>query len=204
MTHLTSRDDMLWLGEEVMQERPRAAAESNIPSSQKNYLYSARNAGGSRGGGDSSDTPTKANMRLRKVTLQEQAGPVAVSRINSSQKGDIDSGRGADGNSVQKGGSGRRSSPNRANTAVTEEALQEQPQPVVEPRSPQSSDIKIEEIAGASSGNKGGSVRRRVYISPLTMRRAHKGTHQLIKEDVSYWQQWHAPLRIAASAPRTH
>ena len=60
---------------------------------------------------------------LRKVTLQEQAGPVAVSRIRSSQKGDINSERGAGGNSGQKGGSGRRSSPNRADTTVTRRSI---------------------------------------------------------------------------------
>ena len=41
-----------WLGEEASQEQPRPVTESPIPSSQKGYLYSAGNAGGSRGGSD--------------------------------------------------------------------------------------------------------------------------------------------------------
>ena len=269
----------------MSQEQLRPVAESPIPSSQRSYLYPVGDASGNRGGSDRCNTPTKADMRLRKVTLQEQARPVAVSRIHSSQKGDINSGRGAGGNPGQKGGSGRRSTPTEADTSPEEvlrerrqpvleprspspqisdinlgrgtgrdpgqrsgngrrstptkapeevlrgrpqpvlesrspssqigdiklgrdaggnsgqrggsgrcstptradtspeEVLREQPQPVVEPRSPQSSDINFREIAGASPGNKGGSDRCLAYVPPITMRRAYKETHGLIKED---------------------
>ena len=110
--------------------------------------------------------------------LQEQGGPVAVSRILSSQGDDINSGRGADGNPGQRGGSGRRSTPTRAET-TPEEALREQPQSALEPRllSSQNSNINVGEIAGASLGNKGGSDRCLAYVSPLTLRRAYKATH---------------------------
>ena len=115
--------------------------------------------------------------------MQEQ-GPVAVSPIPSSQGGNINSRRGADGNSGQRGGSGRRNTPTRAGTAP-EEVLREQLQPVLEPRSPssQNSDTNFGEMAGASSGNKGGSDRCLAYVSPITMRRAYKETHGPIKED---------------------
>ena len=118
--------------------------------------------------------------------MQEQVGSAAVSRILSSQRGDINSGRGAGGNSEQRGGSGRRSTPTRADTAP-EEVLREQPQPVLEPRSlpSQNNDINVGEMAGESSGNKGGSDRCLAYVSPITMRRAYKETHRdgLAKED---------------------
>ena len=58
-----TRTDMLpWLGEDALQEQARPVTESPIPSSKKAYLYSAGNAGGSRGGSDRRGTPTKADM----------------------------------------------------------------------------------------------------------------------------------------------
>jgi hypothetical protein len=114
------------------------------------------------------------------VTLQEQSRPSAASRIRSSQRSDINSGGGAGGNSGHKGGSDRRSPPTRADTPWPgEEALQELPQPVVEPPTPssQNNDINFGETAGASSGNKGGSDRCLAYVSPITMRRACKETY---------------------------
>ena len=85
-----------------------------------------------------------------KVTLQEQAGPVVVARIRSSQMGDINSGRDAGGNSGRKGGGGR-STPNSADTYPWpgDDVLQERPQPVVRP--PASSHINSGEMAGVSS-----------------------------------------------------
>ena len=51
-----------WLGEEASPEHPRPVAESPIPSSQMSHLYSAGNAGGSRGGGNRCSTPTMADI----------------------------------------------------------------------------------------------------------------------------------------------
>ena len=87
-----TRADMFpWLGEEVLQEQLKPVTESPISSPQNGHLYSARNAGGSRGGSDTCDTCTKANMSpvtrgCGIVTLQEQLRPVAESAIPSSQK----------------------------------------------------------------------------------------------------------------------
>ena len=60
----TRTDTLPWLGEEALPEQARPVTESPIPSSQKGYLYSAGNAGVSKGGSDRFDTPTKADMPL--------------------------------------------------------------------------------------------------------------------------------------------
>ena len=67
----------LLLGAEASPEQPRAVAESPMPSSQKGYLYSAGNAGGSRGRSDPCDTLSKADMSplpwLRKSNVARTA-----------------------------------------------------------------------------------------------------------------------------------
>ena len=149
-------------GKVTLQEQLRPFAESPIPSSQKSYLYPAGDAGGSRGGSDCCDMTTKADMWLRKVTLQEQAEPVAVSRVHSSRKVDIDSGRGAGGNSGQNGGSDRCDTPTKADMRLWKVTLQEQAGPVAVSRirSSQKGDINSGRGAGGDSGQKGGSGRR--------------------------------------------
>ena len=107
-----------WLGEEALQEQARPVAESPIPSSQTSHLYSAGNAGGSRGGSDRCSTPTMADIPgYGKVTLQGQPPPGAVSRIRSSQMSDTNSGGDVGGNSGHRGGGNLYSTPTRADTS---------------------------------------------------------------------------------------
>ena len=92
--------------------------------------------------------------------MQEQVGPVAVSRILSSQGGYINSGGGAGRNSRQRGRSGHRITPT-VDTSP-EEVLREQRQPVLEPRSPssQNSDINLGRGTAQNSEQSGRSGRR--------------------------------------------
>ena len=53
---------VLGCGKVTLQEQPRPVVESPKPSSQKSHLYSAGDAGGSRGRDDRGDTPTKADI----------------------------------------------------------------------------------------------------------------------------------------------
>ena len=63
-----------WLGEEASPEHPRPVAESPMPSSQTSHLYSAGNAGGSKGGSDRCSIPTMVdNLRLRHSNVARTA-----------------------------------------------------------------------------------------------------------------------------------
>ena len=111
----TRADTLPWLGEEALQEEPRLVTESPIPSYKKSHLYSAGNAGGSRGESDRRCTPTEADMSLPrgcgKVSLQEQPRPVAESPKPSSQKSHLYSAGNAGGS---RGGSDPCDTPTKA------------------------------------------------------------------------------------------